>query len=74
MSLIGFRCPKTRREVTTGIDTERGQLTRMRKLKISVFCPDCPDGHGIPADEMFLAGAPEAQVFGAESAGGSAAS
>jgi L-rhamnose isomerase len=56
MSLIGFRCPNTGREVTTGIDTEREQLARMRKLRISVSCPDCPDGHGIPADEMFLVG------------------
>jgi hypothetical protein len=26
----------------------------MRTLKISVFCPDCADGHGIRANEMFL--------------------
>jgi hypothetical protein len=56
MSLIGFRCPNTGREVTTGIDTDHAQLARMRKLKISVSCPDCPDGHGIPADEMYLVG------------------
>ena len=54
MSLIGFRCPNTGREVATGIDTDRAQLARMRNLKISVSCPDCPDGHGIPANEMFL--------------------
>jgi hypothetical protein len=54
MSLIGFRCPNTGREVTTGIDTHRSQLQRMRTLKILVFCPDCADGHGIRANEMFL--------------------
>jgi len=31
MSLIGFRCPNTGREVTTGIDTDHAQLARMRK-------------------------------------------
>jgi hypothetical protein len=54
MSLIGFRCPNTGREVTTGINTDRSQLQRMRTLKISVFCSDCAGGHGIPANEMFL--------------------
>jgi hypothetical protein len=54
MSFIGFRCPNTGREVTTGIDTDRSQLQRMRTLKISVFCSDCAGGHGIPANEMFV--------------------
>jgi hypothetical protein len=40
--------------VTTGINTDRSQLQRMRTLKISVFCSDCAGGHGIPANEMFL--------------------
>jgi hypothetical protein len=55
MSLLSFRCPETSRDVVTAIDTDPAALARMRNLKISVSCPHCPDGHSIPADQMFFA-------------------
>jgi hypothetical protein len=55
MSLLSFRCPDTSREVVTGIDTDPAALARMRHLKIAVSCPHCPNGHRVPANEMFFA-------------------
>jgi hypothetical protein len=29
-------------------------LAKLRTLKIAVACPHCPEGHSVPADEMFF--------------------
>jgi hypothetical protein len=54
MSVLRYECPNTSIEVTTGIDTEGNSLERMRKLKISVWCPYCATSHSIPAEEMYF--------------------
>ena len=54
MSSVSYRCPKTSREVRTGIDTDTSALARMKKLKVGVVCPHCPEGHIVTADSMFF--------------------
>ena len=54
MSFVSYRCPRTSQEVTTGIDTDAEALAKLRTLKIAVACPHCPEGHSVPADEMFF--------------------
>jgi hypothetical protein len=58
MSALTYRCPKTSRTVKTAIVTEPAILARMRDIKISVACPDCIEGHSIPANEMYFEGLP----------------
>jgi len=53
-SVLTYKCPKTLRVVKTGIVTEPAILARMREAKISVACPDCIEGHRMPANEMYL--------------------
>jgi len=53
-SALTYKCPKTSRVVKTAIVTQPAILARMRGAKISVACPDCIEGHRIPANEMYL--------------------
>jgi hypothetical protein len=54
MSLVSYRCPKTSKEVRTGIDTDTTALAKMKTLKVGVVCPHCPEGHIVTADSMFF--------------------
>jgi hypothetical protein len=54
MSFVSYRCPKTSKEVRTGIDTDESALARMKTLKVGVVCPHCPEGHIVTADSMFF--------------------
>src|SRR5262245_42877812 len=54
MSLVSYRCPKTSKDVRTGIDTDDSVLARMKKMKVGVVCPHCPEGHIVTADSMFF--------------------
>lgn len=54
MSVLSYTCPLTSIEVTTGIDTTSDALARMRKLKVSVWCPCCATTHSIPAEDMYF--------------------
>jgi hypothetical protein len=54
LSILRYKCPNTSIEVMTGIDTDRDALARMRKLRISVWCPCCDTTHSIPAEEMYF--------------------
>ena len=58
MGALMYRCPTTSEHVKTAIDTEPAVLARMRNVKISVSCPHCIEGHGIPASEMYFEGLP----------------
>jgi hypothetical protein len=54
MSTLRYRCPITANEMVTGIDTDAPRLAKMRDLKVSVSCTNCPAGHSIPADTMYF--------------------
>ena len=57
MGVIGYRCPKTRADVTTAIEASKDTLVRMRSLDLTiwVWCPHCMAGHQIkPADADLL--------------------
>jgi hypothetical protein len=54
MSLVSYRCPKTSKEVRTGIDTDATALAKMKTLKVGVVCPHCLEGHIVTADSMFF--------------------
>jgi hypothetical protein len=55
MSALTYKCPKTSRTVKTAIVTEPAILARMRD---TVACPHCTEGHSIPANEMYFEGLP----------------
>jgi hypothetical protein len=59
MPALRYRCPATSQEVTSAIDTTADAVARLRDLLIAVTCPYCREGHRIPANEMFFAGAVE---------------
>jgi hypothetical protein len=53
MSVVSYRCPNTREQVTTAIETKSDVLVRMRAMNLTiwVWCPHCMAGHQIkPAD------------------------
>jgi hypothetical protein len=53
MGVICYRCPKTREDVVTAIETSRDTLLKMRSLDLTIWawCPHCVAGHQIkPAD------------------------
>ena len=55
MSVIRYRCPKSREQVETAIETRKDALVRMRTMDLTiwVWCPHCMTGHQIkPADAM----------------------
>jgi hypothetical protein len=53
MSIIIYRCPTTREQVTTSIETSKDTLVKMREMDLSiwVWCQHCMAGHQInPSD------------------------
>ena len=53
MGLVRYRCPKSRAEVETAIETRQDVLVRMKAMDLTiwVWCPHCVAGHQIkPAD------------------------
>jgi hypothetical protein len=56
MSVVSYRCPKTREEVTTSIESANDTLLRMRSsnLTIWVHCPHCMAGHQIKAADAIV--------------------
>ena len=59
MGLVRYRCPKSREEVETAIETRKDVLVRMKTmdLQIWVWCPHCMAGHQIkPGDAQLEEG------------------
>ena len=56
MSLVSYRCPTTRGEVTTTIEARQDTLSRMKamNLKILVWCPHCLTSHQIKASDAVV--------------------
>jgi hypothetical protein len=55
MGLVSYRCPTSKEEVTTAIETGKDTLFRMRSMDLTiwVWCPHCIAGHQIkPADAI----------------------
>lgn len=56
MGVVRYRCPSTKEEVTTAIETGSDVLFKMRsmELKIWVWCPHCIAGHQISPKDAIL--------------------
>jgi len=56
MGVVRYRCPTTKDEVTTSIETGHDTLFRMKSmnLKIWVWCPHCMTGHQIKPSDAVL--------------------
>jgi hypothetical protein len=52
--VLKYKCPVTRREVTTSIKTDTVTLLEMRKMKLSVWCPHCVTSHQIMATDAYV--------------------
>jgi hypothetical protein len=55
MGVVRYRCPKSREQVETAIETRKDALVRMKTMDLTiwVWCPHCMTGHQIkPADAM----------------------
>jgi len=55
MGVVRYRCPKSREQVETAIETHKDVLVRMKTMDLTiwVWCPHCMTGHQIkPADAM----------------------
>jgi hypothetical protein len=55
MEHLIFVCPKTGREVNSGVESEIGTLLRIRQQTIRAHCPACADSHEWPVRDAFLA-------------------
>jgi hypothetical protein len=54
MSALKYRCPKNHEEVETSIQTDDATLTKMRSMKISVWCPHCGTSHQVSAEQTYV--------------------
>jgi hypothetical protein len=56
MGVVRYRCPTSRAEVTTAIETAKDVLVRMRAMDLTiwVWCPHCMAGHQIKPAEAAL--------------------
>ena len=70
MSVIRYRCPKSREQVETAIETRKEVLVRMKAMDLTIWawCPHCMAGHQIkPAaavleDDIVTTGSPSLQA------------
>jgi hypothetical protein len=70
MGVVRYRCPKSREQVETAIETRKDVLVRMKTkdLTIWVWCPHCMTGHQIKPgdaqleDGVFTIGSPSLQA------------
>jgi predicted RNA-binding Zn-ribbon protein involved in translation (DUF1610 family) len=51
MSTLVFTCPKTGRDIVSGIHTDRDSLSLVRQLPVSLFCPACGMVHRLTAKD-----------------------
>ena len=56
MGVVRYRCPKSREEVETAIETRKDVLVRMKTMDLTiwVWCPHCMAGHQIKPAEAVL--------------------
>jgi hypothetical protein len=54
MSVLAYRCPKTLQDLRTSIITNARALEKLGKMKLSVACPHCIEGHIIPTEAMLF--------------------
>jgi hypothetical protein len=55
MEHLIFVCPRTGREVDSGVETEIGTLLRIRQQTVRAVCPACGEQHEWPVRDAFLA-------------------
>src|SRR5262245_2717777 len=54
MGELVFLCPKTARELETGITTDRGRIARTRRRTIYLDCPHCLETHSFKVSQGWI--------------------
>ena len=54
MGAVMIRCPRTGRAVSTEIDTEPSEFSRLPEVAARMRCPDCGEDHIWTASEAWL--------------------
>jgi hypothetical protein len=54
MGELVFLCPKTAREIETGINTDRGSIARTRRRTIYLDCPHCLETHSFEVSQGWI--------------------
>jgi hypothetical protein len=52
--MLIYNCPTTAKLVHTGIEASGTDLTRLRALKISLWCPHCQLGHAVLGKDVHI--------------------
>ena len=60
--MLVYRCPATRRQVTSEIQTTAETLARLGTLKLSLWCPHCANPHTVCANEVAVQGTGAAEA------------
>jgi hypothetical protein len=54
MGELVFLCPRTAREIETGINTDRGSIARTRRRTIYLDCPHCREPHSFKVGQGWI--------------------
>jgi len=54
MGELVFLCPRTAREIETGINTDRGSIARTRRRTIYLDCPHCQETHSFKVSQGWI--------------------
>jgi hypothetical protein len=52
--MLIYNCPTTAKLVHTSIEASGTDLTRLRALKISLWCPHCQLGHAVLGTDVHI--------------------
>jgi hypothetical protein len=52
--MLTYRCPVTRHDVVTAIETSEDKLRQVSRLLLSLWCPHCKESHQIPGKDASL--------------------
>ena len=54
MGVLVFLCPKTAREIATGINTDRSSIARTGRRTIYLDCPHCQETHSFRVSQGWV--------------------
>lgn len=64
MRPLTFECPRTRREIDAGIETDSRTIAAVTPVKLAVYCPHCDSSHEFPIRRARLSTACISEVLG----------
>lgn len=55
MNPLAVLCPKTRRPIVSGVETDWTTLQRISSRTVRIFCSDCGEHHDVRVRDSYLA-------------------